>query len=311
MNFNSISIAQRNATTTGLQEYDWSRYAPPTTGVTDGQRFTNNLLRASVEQNPSGLTAINYGGRTWLQIYVNPRLTPASTDPSYPYHFRSEFSEHPWELQLPLNTEEWLGWSYYFPADYKRPIFPMSVFQCYARNSAGADPGGPVLQFEFAGSGQTIAAQTGATYNCRGGEFQVIQQAHVNTTRRVVFNNSVPIRPQAGDRLDFVVQMIYGDATGSTATLRVWINGVKVWDVTNWRTVWIDKNPAVNYKGPNFKIGLYCHSNRTLTDIQTSEAAGILYERILCSNVKRLRRFPGQVGYNTTNAFHAVSTASF
>ena len=137
---------------------DWSTLKLPANGLPDGTRFANNKLRGNVAYDPFAYSIVQGKMRMVVdsQVPVDPTISSAQ------YHFRTEFTEWPWLINLPEGTEQWAGWSYYFPADYVYSVQPISIFQ----NHAGGSNPDPAFQLELTFAGQLQGA--------KGGEIQVI-----------------------------------------------------------------------------------------------------------------------------------------
>jgi hypothetical protein len=248
---------------------DWKTITLPADGLPDARRFANDKLRSSTAYDPFGKTIIDGKMRFIVdsQEPVDPAISTAK------YHYRAEFTEWPWNINLPEGTEQWVGWSYYFADDYILPVNPISIFQNHA---AGTHPY-PIFQLELARPGQLS--------NALGGEIQVI-----NNTVTPSFRKLTPVRPMPGDRLDVIIHVIYG--LGDKGLLQIWLNGQKVHDVVG-NTIY----PAPENWGGNNKWGIYHHSWRNASSVEQSIAAGHTRFELSMGNLRQITRAPGDADY--------------
>lgn len=248
---------------------DWKTITLPSDGLPDARRFANDKLRSSTAYDPFGKTIVDGKMRFIVdsQVPVDPAISSAK------YHYRAEFTEWPWNINLPEGTEQWVGWSYYFPNDYVLPVNPVSIFQNHA---AGTYPY-PIFQLEIARPGQLSGAL--------GGEIQVI-----NNTLTPSFRKLTTVRPMPGDRLDVVIHVVYG--LGNKGLLQIWLNGQKVHDVVS-STVY----PAPENWGGNNKWGIYHHAWRNPTSVEQSIAAGHTKFELFMGNLRQITRAPGDADY--------------
>jgi hypothetical protein len=294
------------AEVTGLTRFTMANLNIPSSGLYDGRRFyTNGIMRANTAYYPYSIMKQNRNGIDRIRFYVKP-TSPSeylATTP-YDYHYRAEICRYPWKINTPLGTEEWLGFSYFFPTaseGYTQNQTPVSIFQ----NHDGVNSY-PTVQIEIAYPNQLFSPYASRFYynTPLGGELMIIN--HVRGIRWVVPN----FRVVAGTRLDIVVQMVYG--TGSNGLFNVWINGkLQTWPGG-------PEGPAGNVGstvysnalwGGNSKLGLYHHQMRYKSGVDKNAAKGHTNMKFWMGNWNDVFRKPGDWDYKNSNAYAAVSTA--
>ncbi len=248
---------------------DWSTLKLPTGGLPDGTRFANNKLRSNVAYDPFSYSIVSGKFRMVVdsQVPVDPQVSSAQ------YHFRSEFTEWPWQINLPEGTEQWAGWSYFFPTDYIYSVQPVSIFQ----NHAGGSYPDPAFQLELTYAGQLEGAI--------GGEIQVINDTSVPMVRKMT-----KFRPKPGDRIDIVLHVVH--ARGSNGLLEFWINGTQVHSQIG-NTIW----PAPENWGGNNKWGIYHHTWTDPANVQLDIAAGHKKFALGMGNLRQITRSPSDPNY--------------
>lgn len=169
-----------------------------------------------------------------LVFSINPLHPLPPQNPHSEFNFRNEIRTAPWNIEHPLGTEQWIGWSYTFPEDYQVNLSePLTIYQ----NHPGIEGESPQFELEIAAKNRPRPAQ--------GGEIQVVN--NVVGTRDLSHYS-----PRPWETYNFVVHVVYGGI--ETGLLQVWINDEIVYD----------KQVATVYSiypwGGNNKWGLYHHS---------------------------------------------------
>jgi len=248
---------------------DWKNISLPADGLPDARRFANDRLRSSTAFDAFSRTLAN----DKMKIVVDSKVPVDPSVSSNQYHYRAEFTEWPWRINLPAGTEQWVGWSYYFATDYVHAVSPISIFQ----NHAGGSNSTPTFQLELTRPGQLKGAL--------GGEIQVINNCSSPTVRKLT-----TIRPNPGDRLDIILHVIYGrDGNG---LLEFWINGTKIHSQIG-STIY----PAPENWGGNNKWGIYHHTWTDPAQVQLNITAGHTKFELLMGTLRQLTRFPGEAAY--------------
>lgn len=317
--FAGIASSQFKGTSTDLKIFDWNEITIPSSGMTSGTRWGNSKLRADMNYQTNGLSIVERSGKKWLKSYVNPRELPAPhSSTGYDFHFRSEFTEWPWPINGPLDTEEWLGFSYIVPDDWVQPVTSFNILQYHPTGLPEAPPSGsisPVIALEVAYPGQ-LNSSTIYRKTPNGGEIQMI-----NNAKRERWVHPAAPRWVAGQRLDFVLHII--SSTGSSGLFETYLNGVKLFHTGfttsgtyyppgNTGSTVFDSSNGFTSKlwQPNWKLGLYHHALKDNSDVEANEAVGHNSASAYISIVKRIRRFKYHPEYRQ-DAFHLVDTSSY
>jgi len=248
---------------------DWKNTSLPVDGLPDGKQFGNNKLRSSTAYDAFNRTLANGKLRIMVdsQVPVDPNVSSAK------YHYRAEFTEWPWHINLAEGTEQWVGWSYYFSNDYVRGVTPISIFQ----NHAGGTNPYPAFQLELAKPNQLPGAL--------GGEVQVINNCSSPKVRKLT-----SIRPNPGDRIDIICHVVH--ARDGNGLLEFWINGIKIHSQVG-STIY----PAPENWGGNNKWGIYHHQWTDPSNVQLDIAAGHTRFELLMGNLRQITRSPGDPEY--------------
>ncbi len=248
---------------------EWKNIALPADGLPDGRRWASDRLRSSTAFGAFSRVISN----DKLKIAVDSQIPVDPMVSSSKYHYRAEFTEWPWRINLPEGTEQWFGWSYHFPADYVRAVSPISIFQ----NHAGGTNSSPAFQLELTKPGQLAGAL--------GGEIQVINNCSSPKVRKLT-----SIRPNPGDRIDIICHVVHAlDANG---LLEFWINGIKIHEQIG-STIY----PAPENWGGNNKWGIYHHTWTDPTMVLQNIAAGHTKFELLMGNLRQITRSPADAGY--------------
>lgn len=294
----------------GLTQFKVSQLNIPADGLPDARRFyADGILRASTAYNPRGITAVKRNGQTRLRYFVNPtdaREYLSSRD--YKYHHRAEFSRHPWRINHPLGTEEWIGFTYLFPREeegFTYPATPVNIYQNHAGSVEGQESNPPALKLEIAFPGQ-LKGSDPSRQTPLGGEIMICNKI---LDYRYVAQG---VRVVPGGRLDIVIQIVYG--LESKGLFNVWINGkLQTFPGTetlpagnHGTTVWPD-NPV----GGNSKLGLYHHLLRHDNHVEANAKAGHKKMEMFMTDWNDVFRTPADWDYLNENAFKAVNTASY
>ena len=213
-----------------LKNWDWENtYIPPYSWPL-GTAFAKGLY-VDVAFDSLGVAVKD----NKIVFSLNPLLPIPPTNPESKFNYRSEIRTAPWNIEHPLGTEQWIGWSYTFSQDYKINLSePITIYQ----NHPGIMGESPQFELEIAGKDRPRPA--------KGGEIQIVNNAMGTRDIR-------SFTPQAGETYIFVVHLIYGFM--EDGYLQVWINDQIVYD----------KRVSTAFStypwGGNNKWGLYHHSH--------------------------------------------------
>jgi hypothetical protein len=264
-----IITVKQLQTTQPVLFVDWKNITLPATGLPDATRWASDRLRSSTAYDAFSRTISN--GKLKIvvdsQVPVDPKVSSAK------YHYRAEFTEWPWRINLAEGTEQWFGWSYYFAPDYVRAVSPISIFQNHA---AGTNPY-PAFQLELTKPGQLPGAL--------GGEIQVINNCSSPAVRKLT-----SIRPNPGDRINIICHVVH--ARDNMGLLEFWINGVKIHSQVG-STIY----PAPENWGGNNKWGIYHHTWTDPLRVEQNIAAGHTRFELTMGNLRQITRSPSDPAY--------------
>jgi hypothetical protein len=304
------------ATVTGLTNFKVANLAIPTSGITDGKRFyLDGSLRANVAYYPYAVMSVTRQSQKRIRFYVKPTApTSCLVGTEYPYHYRAEFTRYPWTLNLPLETEEWIGFSYFFATTaegFTQNQTPVSIYQNHAGRVPGTTSSPPAFQLEIAYPGQLKNYADPHYQTPLGGEIMVVN--NVRGIRYVVPG----VRVVAGARLDIVMQIVYG--LGSEGLFNLWINGNFIEFQGNatvargnvGSTVWPPTTSTGVAVGGNSKLGLYHHQMTTKAGVDKNAAKGHTHMQMWMTDWNDVFRKPGDWDYKNINAYAAVDTSTY
>ncbi len=284
-------------TITGLTRFKASNLKIPVGGLFDGTKFYDGLMRGCIAYYPYGVMGKTVNSVPRVRFYIKPTSpTTYLVGTQYPYHYRAEITRFPWKISHPLGTEEWLGFSYFFPTKeegYSVNRTPVSIYQNHAGRIGTQAENPPTLQLEIASPGQMKETPL-------GGEIMLVHQ--VRGIRYVIPG----VRVVPGARINIIMQIVY-DLDGK-GLWNVWINGVLV-NIPGGNagtTVWAN-NPV----GGNSKLGLYHHQLRFKSAVDLNYSKGHTHMQMWMSDWNDVFRHPGDWDYKNTNAYAAVNTASY
>ena len=257
------------AGTTGEKIWCWGDISIPEYTEAKGVLFSNDELKTNSECYENQVTV--EGNR--IKFSVNPtNPAPESWCERY-YNMRAEISTAPWNIEHPVGTEEWFGWTYEFGADYKADLgSPWIMFQCH-NGIVGENP----LISLWLTSGE--------------GQFHTGEITLVNTANSAISNQYHPtgVFPTAGQKLKIVAHVIWGDDT--TGLVQIWIDETKVHDVQS-RTIQTEA-PF----GGNAKWGIYKWKWADGDYVQLSQEQGITHLETYMGTLRIVTRKPGDPEY--------------
>ena len=283
---------------TGLRVYDWTDL---TDGVIEGGYFADHHWGTNIEHDPGSLSVVSDGallrepGTKSLRFYIDPQDPwPPSEPTSHEGNFRAEIYESyefhtgdtvSWAPDKPLRTEEWIGWSYYFPADFIAGETASTKFlQCHV--GTGAAP----IDLRLWNPTEYPNYPEG---RCAG-----------ETCDEFVLHRFFPddgmdaevaitdVKPEAGQWYDFVLHVVWDTESSGTGLTEFWINGVQYYSSAGGNTFENPENKDHPY-GAMVKLGMYHGSWRDSDAIQASLAEGVDHLEIFMGPVRILSRLEG------------------
>ncbi|PKA98764.1 PKD repeat protein [Flavobacteriaceae bacterium MAR_2009_75] len=272
------SVGGGYANDTGEKIWCWNNVSIPNYSNTDGYNFSNNELKISSECYERQVT--KEGNR--IKFKVSPQSPTPGSWCNNNYNMRAEISTLPWKVNHPKGTEEWMGWSYTFGSNYK---IDEKVQWLFYQAHEGTNGQNPLIAFWVINDG--------------GAGSKVPGEIHVvNSTESKNKYYSTGIIPRAGQTVDIVVHVVWGD--NNDGLLQVWMNGNKVHDKKE-RTV-----RASNPVGGNPKWGIYKWPWREKSFVDQSAANGINTLETYMGTLRMITRRPGDADYGK-DAYSAVA----
>ena len=266
----------KKANESGEKIWCWENVVIPDYSNKTGVPFSDEELIIASECYEKQIT--QEGER--LKFKVSPRNPGVESWCTRDYNMRAEISTGPWNVKNPLGTEEWYGWSYTLGDNYiidqKNPWLFYQVHHGFGGES-------PQLELMIASDG---------LHGAKAGE--VIIKATANNGEDFLTG----IVPRAGQTLDVVVHVIWGDE--SNGLLQVWIDGRRIYD----------KQVRTVYRhapwGGNSKWGVYKWPWRLTASVESSEEQGITSLEAYIGTLRGITRYPGDADYGK-DSFDRVS----
>jgi hypothetical protein len=299
------------ATVSGLTKFKAADLAIPSGGLRDGMRFYRDLsLRANISYYPYAIAKVRKNDIPRVRFHIKPTWPPEYlVGTPYPYHHRAEFTRNPWPIRVPLNTEEWLGFSYIFPTveeGFTQNQTPVAIYQNHPERMPGMASNPPAFYIEIASPGQLRRSYDPYYYTPLGGEIMIVH--NVRGIRWVVPG----VRVVPGARIDFVIQIVYG--LENAGLLNIWVNGkLMTWPGNSTvpagnvgGTVW----PYIPVGG-NSKLGLYHHQMKFADAVTLNASKGHRQMTMWMTDWNDVFRKPTDWDYKNMNAYDAVDTSNY
>ena len=254
----------------GLKTWCWKDIELPDYTGSKGVSFSNKELVIDSECYEQQVT--KSGNR--LRFRVNPLGPEIGAWCSNNFNMRAEVRTAPWQVRNPLGTEEWFGWRYELGESYVIDQYNQwKFFQIYP---------GPV------GLGAQVSLEVihkDQFYGHSAGEIYVVNAGGEGSKKY----SPTGITPQAGEKLDIVIHVIWEYA--SKGLLQVWINDQVVYD-EQIATV----TPEAPWGG-NAKWGVYKWPWKVEERIQKSLDQGITYLEAYIGPIRMITRKPGDANF--------------
>ncbi len=283
-NFTSYFGGRANAFGYFMWDFSDPRIDVSADATANSGYISNQEFRHSVEYIKNSITKV--GDK--IRLYLNPTV-PAPSGRRSPHNFRTEISEAEWDSQKLFGSEEWIGFSYEFGSGYIPDTASRSLF--YQNKTIDSSSGGnnsPAIELML-----TIDGLYGST----GGEIAILHDAGGLNQDFLT-----GVFPTAGQTIDVVIHIIYGDETNGL--LEVWLDGVEVYSHQD-RTVYPDRP-----WGGNNKFGVYKFDwNNNPAKVAESAALGITEEERFLSQVRIYRKRPDDPTLGR-NEYHVVKPRS-
>ena len=265
------------ANETGLKSWCWQDAVIPNYTEKKGVAFSNGYLHVDSECYEKQVTIEN----DRIKFSINPSYPVPDSWCARDYNMRAEIRTAPWDVRHELGTEEWFGWTYSFGDNYV--IDHNSQWKFFQVHN-GVTGQSPQIGLEIINANQFKEHEAGEIYVTVAGDK----------------NNYTPtgVTPLAGQTLEIVVHVIYGDA--QNGLLKVWINNSLVFN-QNVSTV-LNIYPW----GGNAKWGIYKWPWASKEGVEKSIEQGIDYLNTYMGNLRIITRIPSDTNYGK-NSYSLVA----
>jgi len=258
------SVGSGRGDKTGAKIWCWENINVPA-GTNGNEPFSNGDLGLSIECNANQVT--NSGNR--LRFYLNPTNPNPASWCNNNFNMRAEIHNNPWNVDHSNGTEEWFGWSYTFGNNYIADKEHNWVFFQSHEGTVGTSP---LISMQVLGH--------------RDGEISLVNASQSGPNNTYI---NTGVRPTAGETVDIVLHIIWGDE--SNGLLQLWMNGNKVYDA-QVRTV-----RATTNVGGNAKFGIYYSDWRSASGVQASAQQGISDIETFMGPLRMILRRPSDSDY--------------
>jgi len=252
----------------GLKVWCWEDIDIPEYSGSKGVALSNGQLK--IDSECSERQVLKSGNR--IRFHVNPRIPEVASWCSRNYNMRAEVRTAPWNVKHDVGTEEWFGWSYTFGDNY---IIDQQNQWLFFQVHPGISGLSPQIELSVINQDQFNGHDAGEIYVINKGNYPD--------------NHPTGIHPEAGQTLNIVVHVIWGDA--SNGLLQVWIDGEMVYD-KQVATVYAD-HPW----GGNAKWGIYKWPWNNTNRVNQSLSQGIEDLETFMGPLRILTLKPGDAMY--------------
>ncbi|MGI9551621.1 MAG: PKD domain-containing protein [Aurantibacter sp.] len=254
------------ANESGLKVWCWEDFEIPVASQRS-VAFSDKQLRTDTQCDPNSVKIV--GDK--IRFYLDPLSPDVPSWCSKNYNMRAEVRTHPYNVNNPIGTEEWYGWSYTFGNGYKIDRESEWLFWQVHHGLSGSPP----VELRIIRDGQHSGHPAGEIY--------VINKGNGSD------ESPTGVTPLAGQTIDIVVHVIWGNA--SNGLLQVWLNGNKVYDKQ------VSNTHANAPWGGNAKWGIYKWPWEDLSKIQESSNQGISNLETFMGPLRMITRFQGDANY--------------
>ncbi len=256
--------------------------------------YTNKINSVSPEYE-------RYTGHPSLHLICNPYF-PAVPGTEGPCNFRSEIFLTPFHYLIPVPSEQWISWSYYFPQTSS--FFDASADGEGAIHQLHASNNSPVVELWHHGSWGNNLIIT-------------IRYGDGIKQKEIAYNTHYSIG--AGHWVDFIEHVQW--ATDSAGLYELWIteNGLTTKVRTyNGPNTFSNPEDGNNAYGGTPKLGFYHYAWHGYGDIKTGNAAIANVNAFMASGGKQLETYLGPVriyncskGHYDTNGYNIVNPGAY
>lgn len=271
------------STSEGLFQFNWHDVTiSPVPGSGNSTVFISNNgggLQGSTEYGDS-----DYMKKKGNKLYFHVD-TGIPTPP--PYNKRSEIYlagdklTGPFTAEHPAGTEEWFGWTYYFPNNWQHDssVSNMLIYQSKPNDEMGY--ANPVVSLQIVGDGGLDVVRTEAGVDDNEYTF-------------------TGVTPTAGMVLKVVMRLVHHPTDG---VVKIWMNGLVVYNGSGLETMMPEGSG-----GGTSKWGIYISDWGGVDGVLDSAAEGITEQNISIGPLKVLRRFPEnpEIGVDENSDYNLV-----
>lgn len=278
----ACSTTSGKASDSGFRMWCWRDIEITETLNSSTNYFSSKHLAVNSHCNKGMVTRVD----DRLYFKVNPTSPAAQDWCKYDFNYRAEIRENPSDVNHPAGTEQWFGWDYKFGDDYKADA--LNEWIMWQVHGSFKNPPNPLISLWI---GKTNMAR----HTNKAGEIFVTNAAINSKSHKYT---PTGITPAAGQSLDIVVHVIWGDE--NTGLYEVWIDGVPVYSEKE-RTVY-EEEPEGGYA----KWGIYKWKWQNQSRVLSSASAGITELNTSMGPLRVLMNKPDDIDYGK-NAYDLVA----
>lgn len=256
------------ADATGLKVWCWQDIDLPDYQDRTSRSFSDGELHIDSECYEKQVSRVG----NQLQFRIDPMEPKVSDWCPRDFNMRAEIRTSPWNIRHALGTEEWFGWSYTFGTDY---VVDRNNQWLFFQVHPGIMGESPQVEFTIVKEGQVAGH--------KAGEIFIVNAAN----RKEYWPTGIV--PGAGETLDLVVHVVWGDA--SQGLLQVWIDGKRIYD---------KQVPTVYQRYPwggNAKWGIYKWPWTQEAGVRKSKQQGITRLETFMGPLRIITRNPDDQEY--------------
>lgn len=221
-------------------------------------------------------------GSKSVRFYVDA-TAPVPPDVEFKGQHRSEIRRYKWHEVVPVGTEEWHGFSYYFPPNYVHDPANRGVFmQLHAGRK------GPPISLD-----QYAVKDHGGKH---GAQVYINRRWGVYADHKAQHRKALGFEFEPGKWYDFVVHVVWDTEAGGRGLTELWVNGEKLYSERGGNTYDAGSDPGdpnLPYGG-TLKLGFYKWPWREPEAIKASAEAGVKELEMYLGPVRTVRLAPGE-----------------
>lgn len=275
----ACSEGGKQANENGRKIWCWDQIEIPSYSGKKGISFSNGELHLDSECYEQQV----FKTEDRIRFKINPTGPTVGSWCANNYNMRAEIRTSPWLVNHAPGTEEWFGWSYYFGENY---IIDTANQWSFFQTHNGIN-----------GENALFALWVIRDDQFRGHQAGEIYVVNSSTPGQPIYSPT-GITPSAGQKIDVVVKVVWGDE--DIGYLQVWINGNQVYS-SSGRTI----TPSHPFGG-NAKWGIYKWPWRNGENVSRSASVGVTSLEASMGSLRMITRKPWDPDYGKDSYF-AVS----